>query len=78
MSFKFITRRAHHNPQANGIVESFNKIMENALTKIYNVKKDDWDLKIPVVLLAYKITCKNLTGHTPFKLVYGQEAVVPL
>jgi hypothetical protein len=21
---------------------------------------------------------KKLTGHTPFKLVYGQEAVVPL
>jgi hypothetical protein len=22
--------------------------------------------------------CKTLTGHTPFKLVYGQEAMVPL
>jgi hypothetical protein len=24
------------------------------------------------------MTCKNLTGHTPFKLVYDQEAVVLL
>jgi hypothetical protein len=23
-------------------------------------------------------TCKNLAGHTPFKLVYDQEEVVPL
>lgn len=59
-------------------MEAFNKISENALTKVCNANRDDCDVRILVVLWAYRTTYKKLTGQTPYKLAYGQEVVMPV
>eukprot|EP00253_Pinus_taeda_P004629 PITA_04629 len=69
-----ISKRYH--PQANGTIESFNKILEIALTKVHNTQRSDWDLHILVVLWAYRTKCKKLMEQTPFRLVYGMEVVM--
>eukprot|EP00253_Pinus_taeda_P024758 PITA_24758 len=63
---------------ANRAVEVFNKVLENALNKVYNSQRSDWDLRIPVVLWAYQMTYKKLTRKTPFRLAYGVEAIIPM
>ena len=50
----------------------------DALKNICNIQRDDSDQKIHGVLWDYHTTCKTLTSQNPFKLVYGQEFVVPL
>ena len=67
-----------YHPQANGVVEALNNILENTMTKIWKVQRDDWDQKIYVVLWAYGTNYKKLTGKTKFWLDYGQEVVLSM
>lgn len=52
--------------------------MTKGHTKICSIDKNDWDDKITAVLWAYITTYKISINQTPFKMVYGQEVVVPL
>ncbi|MCO5606432.1 hypothetical protein L7F22_060620 [Adiantum nelumboides] len=63
-------------PQANGQVESTNKILISVLTKIIEAHHTVWDLKLTSALWAYQIAYKVVMNCTPFKMVYGQEAIM--
>lgn len=39
---------------------------------------DDYNLKIPAMLWAYRTKCKKLTGKKTFRSVYGKEAIMPM
>lgn len=40
--------------------------------------KKDWHERLPEALWAYRTTCRTPTQATPYSLVFGGEAVLPL
>jgi transposase InsO family protein len=67
-----------YHPQANGQVESTNKVLETILTKTVQLHHRDWDDRLPEALWAYRTTWRNTTGHTPYELVYGKQVLLPI
>ncbi|KAL3689788.1 hypothetical protein R1sor_016097 [Riccia sorocarpa] len=71
-------RSTPYHPQTNGQVERTNGILVNVLKKTVALNPTDWDRKLIGALSAYRTTYKVTTGHTPFQLVYRQEAILPV
>ena len=67
-----------YHPQANGQAESSNKVILRILKRIVSDNRRDWDDKLDSVLWSFRTAYKVATGMTPFRLVYGIEAVVPM
>jgi len=65
-------------PPANGLAEAFNKTIGKLLKKFVSKSQRDWDERLGECLWAYRTTVRTPTKATPFSLVYGVEAVLPL
>ena len=64
-------------PQTNGAVEAANKSIKNILEKTIESSRD-WHEKLPLALWGYRTSIRTPTGATPYSLVYGMEAVLPI
>ncbi|KAA3477425.1 reverse transcriptase [Gossypium australe] len=72
----------HHNsssyrPKMNGAVEAANKNIKKIVGKMTDTYRD-WHEKLPFALYAYRTSVRTSTKATPFSLVYGMEAVLPI
>ena len=65
-------------PQANGLVEAINKFLVTMIKRIIRIHKSNWHTMLFSALWAYRTSAKTSTGFTPFQLVYGLEAVLPI
>lgn len=65
-------------PQANDQVKVVNKVLVTMLQRTIGMHKSNWHLMLFSVLWAYQTLTKDSTGFTPFQLVYGLEATLPI
>ncbi|PKI42780.1 hypothetical protein CRG98_036826 [Punica granatum] len=61
----------------NGAVEVANKNIKKIIEKM-TVTYKDWHEMLHFALLAYRTSIRTSTGATPYSLVYGMEAVLPI
>ncbi|XP_070054482.1 uncharacterized protein [Nicotiana tomentosiformis] len=75
LKIKRITSLPYHL-SANGQAESTNKVIIQNLKKRLEAAKGNWPEELPG--WAYRTTSKSSTGETPFSLIYGAEALIPV
>ena len=67
-----------YNSKANRIIERGYKPIKAALAKITDGGEGNWVENLHAVVLADRCTTKSTTGLTPFYILYGREAVLPI
>ena len=78
---KFQTKHrltSSYRPQTNGMIERFNRTIGECIAKLLSDKEKEWDDYIEAVLLAYRTMKHESTGFTPFQLIYGRQAKLPI
>ncbi|RDX61268.1 Gypsy retrotransposon integrase-like protein 1, partial [Mucuna pruriens] len=72
----------HHNstpyrPKMNRVVEVANKNIKKIIQKMVVTYKD-WHDMLPYTLHGYRTSVRKSIGATPYSLVYGTEAILPV
>ena len=67
-----------NHPQTNGLVERFNQTLRRAIQRSIQDNQADWDLHVDKVLFGYRIGIQASTAYSPFELLYGRPATLPI
>jgi hypothetical protein len=67
-----------YRPQTNGMIERFNRTLGECIAKLINDNDKEWDEYISSVLFAYRTMKHKSTGYSPFYLMYGRQAKLPV
>lgn len=67
-----------YNSKANGSIEVGHKPLQNALSKVTGGSGKNWPKHLSSILLSDRVTAKTSTGYSPFYLLHGIEARLPV
>lgn len=71
-----ISTTAYH-PEANGMLERGNRPIKEAIIRSCRGNLSRWPDRVPLALLADRVTTKRTTKNTPYFLRFGEHPVLP-
>ena len=74
----FLRNSSNYYPQGNGLAESSNKNLIKIMKRAIQDNQRCWHTKLRTTLWANSLTPKKAIGNSPFMLVYGREARLPI
>jgi hypothetical protein len=72
------TRTTPYRPESDGMVERFNRSVQNMLAKLVDEDRANWDEILPYVMCAYRATPHESTGISPNMMMLGRESDLPV
>ncbi|MBN3326309.1 NYNRI protein, partial [Atractosteus spatula] len=67
-----------YHPQSSGQAERANRMVVSMLKRFVSTSSRDWDIKLPLVLMAIRATPHCSTGVPPFEMMTGRKMTLPL
>lgn len=67
-----------YHPQSDGLVERFNRTLLNMLSTTAVENPFEWEDHLRPLCMAYNMSVNPTTGYTPFYLMYGRQARMPI
>ncbi len=67
-----------YRPQGDPQPEWFNRTLLNMLRTLEKEKKDHWSKHVAALVHAYNATQNDATGYSPYYLMFGREARLPV
>ena len=72
------TKTTPYHPQGDGLVERFSRTLQDMLATTVKDHLFNWEEALRKVCLAYNSSVQASTGYTPFFLMFGREARLPI
>ena len=72
------TRTTPYHPQSDGLIERFNRTLLQVLATCVDNHPFEWEEYVQKVSMAYNTSIQATTGYSPFFLMFGWKAQLPV